>query len=63
MWVFKNRELTRILTHRREVVTYRWSKVHNEEVHNLYSSPNIRMTKSSMARWAGHYSELHTKLK
>jgi hypothetical protein len=32
-----------------------WRKRHNEELHNLYSSPNIiRMIKSWMMRWAGH---------
>jgi hypothetical protein len=34
-------------------VTGGWRKVHNEEVHNLYSSPNlIRMIKSRRSRWA-----------
>jgi hypothetical protein len=32
-----------------------WRKLHNEELHKLYISPNIiRMTKSRMMRWAGH---------
>jgi hypothetical protein len=32
-----------------------WRKLHNEELHNVYSSPNIiRMIKSSRMRWAGH---------
>jgi hypothetical protein len=32
-----------------------WLKLHNEELHNLYSSPNIiRMIKSRKLRWAGH---------
>jgi hypothetical protein len=36
-------------------VTGDWRKLHNEELHNLYSSPNIiRMIKSSKMRWAGH---------
>jgi hypothetical protein len=32
-----------------------WRKLHNEELHNLYSSPSIiRMIKSSRTKWAGH---------
>jgi hypothetical protein len=32
-----------------------WRKLHNEELHNFYSSPNIiRMTKSMGMKWAGH---------
>jgi hypothetical protein len=34
-------------------------KLHNEELHNLYSSPNItRMTKSRRMRWAGHVARI-----
>jgi hypothetical protein len=36
-------------------VTGGWRKLHNEELHNLYSSPSIiRMIKSWRMRWAGH---------
>jgi hypothetical protein len=32
-----------------------WRKLHNEELHNLYSSPDIiRQMKSRQMRWAGH---------
>jgi hypothetical protein len=40
---------------KRDEVTGGWRKLHNEELHNLYSSPNIiRMVKSRRIRWAGH---------
>jgi hypothetical protein len=36
-----------------------WRKLHNEELHNLYSSPNIiRTTKSRRKRWAGHVERM-----
>jgi hypothetical protein len=31
-----------------------WRKVHNEELHNLYYSPDIRVIKSRRIRWTGH---------
>jgi hypothetical protein len=52
--VFENRVLRRIFGPKRDIVTADWRKLHNEELHNLYSSPNIiRMTKSRRMRWAG----------
>jgi hypothetical protein len=42
--VFENRVLSRIFGARRDEVTGDWRKVHNEELHNLYSSPNIIRT-------------------
>jgi hypothetical protein len=45
--VFENRVLRRIFGPKREEVTEDWRKLHNEELHNLYSSPNIiRMMRS-----------------
>jgi hypothetical protein len=35
-------------------VTEEWRKMHNEELHNLYSSSIITMIKPRMMRWAGH---------
>jgi hypothetical protein len=56
--VFENRVLRRIFGPKTDEVTGDWRKLHNEELHNLYSSPNIiRMIKSRMMRWAGHVEE------
>jgi hypothetical protein len=53
--VFENRVLRRIFGPKRDEVMGGWRKLHNEELHNLYSSPNIiRMIKSMRMRWAGH---------
>jgi hypothetical protein len=40
--VFENRVLRRIFGPKRDEVTGEWRKLHNEELHNLYSSPGIR---------------------
>jgi hypothetical protein len=49
--VFENRVLKRIFGPRRDEVMGKWRKLHNEELHNLYSSPNIiRMIKSRRMR-------------
>jgi hypothetical protein len=51
--VFENRVLRRIFGLKRGEVTGDWRKLHNEELHNLYSSPKIsRMIKSRRMRWA-----------
>jgi hypothetical protein len=39
--VFENRVLRRIFGPKRDEVTGKWRKLHNEELHILYSSPNI----------------------
>jgi hypothetical protein len=53
--VFENRVLCRIFGPKRDGVTGGWRKLHNEELHNLYSSPSIiRIMKSRRMRWAGH---------
>jgi hypothetical protein len=57
--VFENRVLRRIFGPRRDKVTGDWRKLHNEELHNLYSSPNIiRMIKSRRMRWTGHVAQM-----
>jgi hypothetical protein len=56
--VFENRVLRRIFGPKRDEVTGDWRKLHNEELHNLYSSPNIiRKMKSRRMRWAGHVAQ------
>jgi hypothetical protein len=57
--MFENRVLRRIFGPKRGEVTGDWRKLHNEELHNLYSSPN-RMIKSRM-RWAGHVARMGEK--
>jgi hypothetical protein len=53
--VFENRVLRRISGPKRDGVTGGWRKLHNEELHNLFSSRSIiRIIKSRRMRWAGH---------
>jgi hypothetical protein len=53
--VFENRVMTRIFGPKRDQVMGGWRKLHNEELHNLCSSPSIiRIIKSRRMRWAGH---------
>jgi hypothetical protein len=47
-WVFENRSLRRIFGPKRDEVTGEWRKQHNEELSDLYSSPNIIGTVKSM---------------
>jgi hypothetical protein len=53
--VFENRVLRRVFGHKRNEVTGERRKLHNEELKDLYSLPNIvRVVKSRRIRWAGH---------
>jgi hypothetical protein len=53
--VFENRVLRRIFGWKREEVMQEWRKLHNEKLHDLYSSPSIiKIVKLRRMRWAGH---------
>jgi hypothetical protein len=56
--VFENRVLRKIFGPKREE-DGSWRKLHNDELHDLYSSPNIvRVIKSRRMRWAGHVARM-----
>jgi hypothetical protein len=59
--VFQKRALRRIFGPKRDEVTGGWRKLHNEELHNLYSSPNIITIIKSRKRWTGHVARLGAK--
>jgi len=51
--------LRKIFGPRRDEVTGEWRRLHNEELNDLYSSPNIvRVMKSRRMRWAGHVARM-----
>ena len=53
--VFENRVLRRVFGLKRDEVTGQWRKLHNEELNDLYSLPNIvRVVKSTRMGWVGH---------
>jgi hypothetical protein len=60
---FENRVLRKIFGPKRGEVTGGWRKLHNEELHILYSYPSIiRMIKSRKMRWAGHVARIWEKM-
>jgi hypothetical protein len=60
--VFESRVLRRIFGPKRDEVIGEWRKLHNEELHDLYSSPSIiRIIKSRRIRWAGHVARMGEK--
>jgi hypothetical protein len=57
--VFENRVRRRIFILKSDDVTGEWRKLHNEELHDLYSSPSIiRIIKSRLLKWEGHVSQM-----
>jgi len=57
--VFENRVLRKVFGPKRDKVTGEWRKLHNEELNDLYSVPNIvRVVKSRRMRWAGHVTRM-----
>jgi hypothetical protein len=60
--VFENRMLRRIFEPKRDEVIGEWRKLHNEELHDLYSSPSIiRIIKARRMRWAEHVARMGEK--
>ena len=59
MRMFENRVLRRIFGPKRDGVTGEWRKLHNEELNDLYCSPNIvRVIKSRRMTWAGQVERM-----
>jgi hypothetical protein len=56
--VFENRVLRRIFGPKRDDVTGEWRRLHNEELYDLYSSPNIIRVIKSRKKWAGYVARL-----
>ena len=51
--------LRRVFGPKRDEVTWKWRKLHNEEFKDIYSLPNIvRVVKSRRMRWAGHVARM-----
>jgi hypothetical protein len=54
--------LRRIFGPRRDEVTGEWRKLHNDELNDLYCSPNIvRVIKSRIMRWTGHVARMRDR--
>ena len=57
--VFENKVVRKIFGAKRDEIAREWRKLHNAELHALYSSPNIiRNLNSRRLRWAGHVARM-----
>jgi hypothetical protein len=60
--VFENRVLRKILKPKRNEITREWSRLHKEELHDLYTAAHvIRVIKPRRMRWAGHIARVGEK--
>jgi hypothetical protein len=60
--VFENRVLRRIFGPKRDEIMGEWRKLHNEDLHDLYSSPSImKIIKSRRMRWTGHLTRMRER--
>jgi hypothetical protein len=60
--IFENRMLRRTFEPKRDEITGEWRRLHNEELYDLYFSPNIiRVIKSKRLRWAEHAASIGEK--
>jgi hypothetical protein len=60
--MFENRVLRRIFEPKRDEVMGGWRKLHNEKLHDLYSSSSIiRITRPRWTKWAGHVARMGEK--
>ena len=57
--MFENNALRKTFGAKKDEITGEWRKLHNAELHALYSSPNIiRYLKSRRLRWTGHVARI-----
>ena len=56
--MFENKVLRKIFGAKRDEITGKWRKLHNAELHALYSLPNIIGNLKSRLRWAGHVARM-----
>jgi hypothetical protein len=59
LWVFEIQVLKRIFVPKKEEMAGGWRRLHNEELHNLYASPDtVWVTNSGMIMWARHVGRM-----